>query len=298
MKLLFRKTSLLLLILGLLQSCKAVDLRSDALTSQSISNAEQKGKQLLQEAKQAMGYHKLEATQVYEANALFNWKGIWLTMPMNAFPGNNNNELKLRLATNSFDGQVEYLEGRKKGVIQGVQSWKGYKKETDSDFIKQHEHDRYIWGLATYHYLMEAPMHLPDAEIILYAGTKELDGISYETVYVTWGTEAPNKEYDRFLAYINPETKFIDLLEVTINDFFLPMPKGMQHATARYERKKTSIGAYLPSNVTIQLKGPKKAENKVYSFALSDYKFDSFDRAILYPLQDVKYVGFTKSKEH
>lgn len=289
--------SMIAFLIVSLQACKSVDLRSDELISQSISNAEQKGKQLLQEAKMTMGYHKLEATQVYEANAVFNWKGIWLTMPMNAFPGNNNNELKLRLATNSFDGQVEYLEGRKEGVIQGVQSWEGYKKEIKSDFIKQHEHDRYIWGLATYHYLLEAPMHLPDAEIIRYAGTKELDGINYETVYVTWGTEAPNKEYDRFLAYINPETKFIDLLEVTINDFFLPMPKGMQHATARYERKKTSIGTYLPSNVTIQLKGPKKAENKVYSFALSNYQFDAFDKSILYPLQDVEYVGFTKSKE-
>ncbi|QCW99436.1 hypothetical protein FGM00_04675 [Aggregatimonas sangjinii] len=281
----------------LLGSCKAVDLRTDALKTNNITNAEQKGKDLLIKAKNAMGYDKLSETKVYEANTKFNWNGTWLLMPMNAFPGNNNKELQLRLVTNSFDGQVEYKEGRKEGVIQGVQSWEGYKKEVGSGFLKRHEHDRYIWGLATYHYLLEAPMHLPDAEIIRYAGTKEIDGKSYETVYVTWGTEEPNKQYDRFLVYINPSTKHIDLLEVTINDFFISMPKGLQHATARYERKKTSIGAYLPSNVQIQLKGPKKLDNKVYSFALSNYQFDSFDRELLYPLEEVEQIGFNKIKE-
>ncbi|XLS30280.1 hypothetical protein ACJD0Z_05480 [Flavobacteriaceae bacterium M23B6Z8] len=213
---------------------------------------------------------------------------------MNAFPGNNNKPIQLRFATNSFDGQLEYLEGRKKGTIQGLQSWEGYKQETDSDFFKRHEHDRYLWGLATYHYLLEAPMHLPDAEIIRYAGKKLLDDINYDLVYVTWGSEAPNKEYDRFLAYIHPDTKFIDLLEVTINDFFLAMPKGMQHATARYDREKTSIGAYLPSEVTIQLKSPKKPNSKVYSFVLEDYQFDSFDKDLLYPIEGIPFYGFSK----
>ncbi len=292
------KLSICILTTVLIQSCRSVDLRTDALKEDSISNSEQIGKQLLIEAKMAMGYDQLSKTEVYEATAKFNWKGPWLIMPMNAFPGNNNKELQLRLATNSFDGQVEYKEGRKKNTIQGVQSWKGYKTEVQSNFIKRHEHDRYIWGLATYHYLLEAPMHLPDAEIIRYAGKKDLEGKTYDTVYVTWGSEEPNKQYDRFLVYINSSTRHIDLLEVTINDFFLPMPKGMQHATARYERIETSIGAYLPGKVQIQLKGPKKLDNKVYSFALSDYKFDSFDMSRLYPLKDVEYVGFSKSIEH
>ena len=288
--------SIIVSILISILACKSVDLRSEDLKSQNITNAEQKGKSLLEEAKLAMGYDKLAQSNVYETNAVFNWKGIWLLMPMNAFPGNNNKELKLKFATNSFDGQVEYLEGRKKGVIQGMQSWQGYKKEKGSDFLKQHEHDRYLWGLATYHYLLEAPMHLPDAEIIRYSGTKLFNGISYETVYITWGSEEPNKEYDRFLAYIHPETKFIDLLEVTINDFFLPMPKGMQHATVRYEREKTAIGAYLPHHLVIKLKSPKNTNHKVYSFTLENYQFDTFDKQELYPIDNLTYYGFSKKE--
>ncbi|WP_298900852.1 hypothetical protein [uncultured Psychroserpens sp.] len=290
----YQRAFALLLLIVFLQSCKTVDLRSEALKSQSIENAETKGRDLLSEAKLAMGYDKLEHTQVYQVNAKFNWKGIWLLMPMNTFPGNNNKELLLKLATNSFDGQLTYLEGRKKGTIQGVQSWTGYKAETNSDYLKRHECGRYIWGLATYHYLMEAPMHLPKAEIVKYAGQKEIDNINYDTVYVTWGSEAPNKTYDRLLVYVNPETKFIDLLEVTINDFFLPMPKGLQHATARYERTKTTIGTYLPSHITIQLKSPKDPKNKVYSVGFDNYEFDSFEKEKLYPIQGLSYYGLSK----
>jgi len=289
------KYSLSLVLICLMASCKSVDLRSDSLKSQTIANPEKRGKALLLEAKTAMGYDKLANTSVYEASVKFNWNRGWLLMPMNSFPGNNNKEMQLRLATNSFDGQVEYKDGRKKNDIRGVQSWKGYKAEAGDSELKRKKPNRYTWGLATYHYLLEAPMHLPDAEIIRYAGPKELEGVTYETVYITWGSEAPNKDYDRFLAYINPETKHIDLLEVTISDFFLPMPKGLQHATARYERTKTSIGTFLPSNVQIQLKGPKKADNKVYSFSLTNYKFDSFDKSLLYPMKEVEYIGFKKA---
>ncbi len=289
------KSVIIVVLAGLLFSCKAVDLRTDALLNNSIENSEGQGRALLNESKKAMGYDLLERTEVYETKAVFDWNPVWLTMPMNAFPGNNKKELGLRLATNSFDGQIEYFEGRKKGTIQGVQSWEGYKTSTKGDKLKRHEHDRYIWGLATYHYLLEAPMHLPDAEIVRYGGIKPLDGVDYDVVFVSWGSEAPNKSYDRMLAYINPKTKFIDLLEVTINDFFITMPKGLQHATARYKREKTSIGAYLPSKVVIQFKSPKAPDGSgVYNFSLSDYQFDSFDKKKLYPIPGLKQYGFAK----
>ena len=286
---------LFILSLGaFLFSCKAIDLRTDALLNNTIANSEEQGRALLEASKKAMGYDLLEQTKVYETKAVFHWNPIWLTMPMNAFPGNNNKEVRLRLATNSFDGQVEYLEGRKKGSIQGVQSWEGYKTTAKDETFKRHEHDRYIWGLATYHYLLEAPMHLPNAEIVHYAGKKQLDGLNYDVVFITWGSEAPNDSYDRMLAYINPQTKFIDLLEVTINDFFISMPKGLQHATARYQREKTSIGTYLPSKVTIQFKAPKKPDSAVYEFALSEYRFDSFEQEKLYPIDGLRKYGFSK----
>ncbi len=280
-------------LLFVLQSCKSVDLRSEYLLERP-NQAESTGRELLQASMEKMGYDKLAETQVYEVTAQFKWKGVWLTMPMNAFPGNNKKDLQFRFATNTFDGQLEYLEGRKKGVIQGMQSWQGYKTKAGSDVIKEHEHDRYLWGLATYHYILESPKRMLDATIIRYAGEKELDGNAYDLVYATWGSEAPNNDYDRWLIYINKETGFIDLTEVTINDFFITMPKGMQHGTVRFEREKTSLGAYLPSKVQIQLLGPKKEENYVYYFTLKEYKFDTFDKQLLYPIAGLPEYGNSK----
>ncbi|MEM8765558.1 MAG: hypothetical protein AAGD88_17215 [Bacteroidota bacterium] len=281
----------------LLTSCSAVDLRPDQLRSGNISNAEQRGREFLTECKLAMGYDKLENMDVYETTTTYIWNPGWLLMPMNPFPGNNGKDVQLRFATNSFDGQIEYLEGRKKGDIVGLQSWKGYKIKKDKNNLKLHEHDRYLWGLATFHYLVEAPVHLPQAEIVRFAGQKEFNGINYDLVYVTWGSEEPNKDYDRFLVYVNPKTKFIDLIEATINDYFLPMPKGMQHATVQYDRSETSIGAHLPTRSVIQLKSPKKRKRYVYYYEMRDYRFDSFDRDELYPIDDVPYFGLSKTTE-
>ncbi|MFD2563774.1 hypothetical protein [Aquimarina rubra] len=292
----FIKLLVLPTLLLIIQSCGSVDLRSDYLLS-NPNQTDIKGRELLETSMKKMGYDKFSKTDVYEVTAQFNWKKGWLIMPMNAFPGNNKNDLQFRFATNTFDGQLEYLEGRKKGVIQGLQSWQGYKIKNENDELKQHKHDRYIWGLATYHYILEAPFRMLDATIIRYAGEREFENQQYDLVYATWGSEEPNNQYDRWLIYINKETGFIDLTEVTINDFFIKMPKGLQHGTVRFDLKKTNIGTYLPNKISIQLLSPKKEDSYVYYFTLSDYKFDGFNKDILYPIGGLPMYGNSKPYE-
>lgn len=290
-----RNFGITLIAAALLSSCAAVDLRTD-LIKNSPNDSETKGRELLTDAVQKMGYDKLSETQTYSVTANFDWASFWRLMPMNTFPGNHNNDLEFKFATNSFDGQMTYLEGRKEGLTQGLQSWQGYKIKRNTGALKQHEHDRYIWGLATYHYLLEAPYRiLTECDVIRYGGQKVINGKTYETVYTTWQTEEPNKEFDRWLLYIDPDTGFIDLMEITINDFFIAMPKGLQHATVWVDRAPTSIGAQLPTNVTIQLMSPKSPDKKVYSFALRDYKFDNFDKQELYPIEGLPYYGTSKN---
>lgn len=288
----------LLLLLSFFYSCKTVDLRSNYLIERSLEqDLTQKGVTLLTRSYEAMGYDKLALTKTYEAKAKFQWRKALLLMPMNSLPGNNENEIQFRFATNTFDGQVEYLEGRKEKKIFGLQSWQGYYAKNESNTPVECNSKRYSWGLSTYHYLVEAPMRLLNAEIIRYAGEKELHGKSYDLVFVTWGSEAPNKEYDQWLLYMNKETQFIDLAEITISDFFVPTPKGLQHGTVIYEdRVNTSIGAHLPSEVIIQIGKPKDSKKRAYRFELNDYKFDSFDIELLYPLEGLQIYGDSKPK--
>jgi len=241
-----------------------------------------------------MGYDKLLTTETYQVSAKFDWKDIYLTMPMNALPGNNNKDVEFRFATNTFDGQIAYKEGRKENQVYGLQSWTGYKRKDADAVVEEKDSKRYAWGLATYHYLLEAPMRLRGAEIIKYAGEKEVDGQMYDLIFITWGSEKPNKEFDQWLMYVNRETKFVDLAEVTISDFFLPMPKGLQHGTARYKREKSAVGAYLPSEVKVQIGGPKNEKKRAYAFTLDNYQFDTFDKELLYPIEGLEEYGDSK----
>ena len=277
-----------------LSSCKTVDIRTEYALNHTAASEYTKGKQLLTTAYEKMGYDQLENVATYQTNALFKWKMPWTMMPMNALPGNKGKELEFRFATNTFDGKVKFLEGRKKGKTYGIQSWQTYRINRDNR-LDQIKGTKYNWGLATYHYVIEAPMRLLNAEIIRYAGEKSFDGKIYDLVYATWGKDEPHSEHDQWLVYINRQTGFIDLTELTINDFFLPMPKGLKGATVQYEREQTEIGAYLPSFVTIQLGKPKKKKKYVYNFKLYNYQFDGFEESELYPIPGLEKVGDAKT---
>ncbi|MEO0734920.1 MAG: hypothetical protein AAFZ52_18935, partial [Bacteroidota bacterium] len=188
---------------------------------------------------------------------------------------------------------VTFLEGRKTGKTYGLQSWQGYLTGKDGT-TKTKNSARYDWGLPTYHYVIEGPMRLRGADIVRYAGETEFEGQAYDLVYATWGEDAPHKEHDQWLVYINRNTKMVDLTELTINDFFLPMPKGMKGATVRYDRAAADNGSYLPTVAYIQLGKPKAKKKHVYKFELWDYTFNAFPLADLYPLPGLEPVGDAK----
>lgn len=293
----FSSKFLLILLLGFgISSCKIADLRTDELVRQEVTNPSEKGRELMQMTYEKMGYDKLHNATVYEMTSNFDWATVWSMMPMNSLPGSKNKDIRFRFAVNSFDGQVEYLEGGKKGKIYGLQSWEAYQQDDTSSVAEALGSKRFPWGLATYHYLTEAPMRLLNADIIQYAGETTFNGKQYDQVFITWGDGTQKKEYDQWLVYINKATGFIDLTELTITDFFLPMPNGMKNATVQFPKRiKTSIGAYLPATTVIQLGHPKeKLEKDVYTFTFSDYRFDAFDKAVLYPLSGLPIFGDSK----
>ena len=290
----------LFFLLPLLTGCSVANLRTDAMAGQSDQALEERGRALLDESVRAMGLDKLMATKTYSMTTNFDWSTGWSMMPMNALPGNKNKDLRFRFATNSFDGQLEWLEGPRTGEIRGVQSFVAYEREAAEAPATEIGSNRYPWGLTAYHYIMESPARiLQSAPIIRYAGQREFDGVNYDLVYATWGNGDQRKDYDQYLLYINPTTHFVDLSEITITDFFLPMPNGMKNATVRYpERVLTSIGAYLPTVNVIQFGKPKEKITKdVYTFTYRDFAFDNFDAEALYPLEGLERYGDSKPAE-
>jgi len=281
------------LTIFLISSCSVKDLRTPYAKDASVERSEKKGRDLLEKSYLAMGYDKLEKISTYEAKSYFDWKFPWSWMPMNALPGNKGNTILFKFSVGTFDGSIEYLEGRKSGNVYGLQSWQSYEIKDDQS-LKEIKGKRRKWGLATYHYVAEAPLRIRNAEIVKYAGEKEFEGKMYDLVFATWGEEKPHSEHDQFLIYINQETGMTDLMEITINDFFLPMPNNMKDGTIRIDRSKTSIGTYMPEMIYIQLGGPKKKSKHVYKYSMYDYKFDTYELNDLYPIKTLEKVGDTK----
>jgi hypothetical protein len=295
MQILFR-TFLVLLASTFLTTCSIANLQPDTLANSNVPDADTKGRELLQMTYDKMGYANLKDVEVYEMTARFDWSPVWSAMPMNALPGNKGKDVQFRFAPNTFDGHVEYLEGPKAGHIYGIQSWESYQRENHEAPVEKLSSNRYPWALTAYHYILEGPMRLLGADIIRHAGEKAFNGKNYDLVFVTWGDGSQKKEYDQYLLYIDQQTGFTDLAEITITDFFLPMPNGMKNATVQYpDRIKTSIGAWLPTRNIIQLGQPKdKLDKDVYTFTYRDYQFDSFDKKSIYPMEGLKMYGDSK----
>ncbi|MEM8527882.1 MAG: hypothetical protein AAGG68_24790 [Bacteroidota bacterium] len=280
----------LLLVLGA-NACKVADIRTSNLKQQESTS--EKGRNVLEASIKAMGYDHLNNYKTYSAKSVFEWKPFWSMMPMNALPGNKNKEIEFHFSTNSFDGRVNYFKGRKKGDYHGIQSWQTY-QSVDGKPLKFQKDKRRSWGLASYHYMIEAPNRLLNAPIIKYGGTTNMYGKAYDLVFATWGTVEANKKYDQWLLYINKETKFIDLAQLTIRDFFLPFPPNLSHGTVQYLSRKEVNEVHLPTEVAIQMFAPKKQEKYAYKFKLYDYKFDSLHIDELYPNPKLERLGDSK----
>ena len=52
-----------------------------------------------------------------------------------------------------------------------------------------------------------------------HAGERELGGKRYELVYLTWGSVAPTKQVDQYVAWIDQETGRLGILQYTVRDF-------------------------------------------------------------------------------
>ena len=281
---------MLFVVLGL-GSCALADIRITTLKKEGSTN--EKGRNLLEESVKAMGYDKLQNFESYSAKSVFKWKPFWSMMPMNSLPGNKNKEIEFHFSTNSFDGRVDYLEGRKKGDYHGIQSWQSY-QSVNGKPLKFKKDKRRSWGLASYHYMIEAPSRLLNAPIIKYAGTKTMYGKEYDLVFASWGSEKANKKHDQWLLYINKETKFIDLSQLTIRDFFLPFPPNMSHGTVQYLSRTNVNGIHLPIEISIQMFKPKKQKKYAYKFKLYDYKFDKMNQNNIYPNPKIEKLGDSK----
>lgn len=286
-------TVLLVLTLFVLASifCLA-DLRTADIKNNSQSDDQvQFAQNLLKEAIEKQGLDKINQFSSYQLIGTDDWKGF---MGKKATPWDwNKDKIAFRFSVSDFDGQVEVLEGDKKGFVAGIQSWDYYEKQSGSYQTNVEDHGGKIFALAAYHYFIELGNRLAKAPFIRYAGKDQLKGQIMEKVFVSWGNDN-TKDYDHYLVWIGQESGLIEATTFTTRDNPKPAPAFM-YGSMRFDDFRTVDGILVPFLQTAQIMNPKDDLNDyIHQLKIEEFAWDHFPVSEIRPFSEISPLGDDK----
>ncbi len=255
---------IVLLATGFILFNRPVDLRPTAIKNGISSEQFQRGKTLLREMQNVYGGKKTwlaKETGSYEQIA--EWYGNlylsgWDTLPqrfqMISILGTDNSEMTL-------------LNGLNSGQKWGVEEWKSY--FIDAQGVKAFKpNQQYQHKLIYKNYWFQFPFRIDEAPIIAHAGESTVDGKTYDLLYVTWGSESPNAQYDQYVLYLNQETKHIEWLNFTVREKL----KSVK-LTAHFTDIKNIDGIFCPFSQYLFIGTP---ENRIKKLHENHYQWIRF----------------------
>jgi hypothetical protein len=182
------------------------------------------------------------------------------------WPGNPQ-RFRARRLLGTFTSSVELLDGPRAGEVWGIQSWRPYRRARPGAPATFIDADPAIeFYLPTLHYFDELPLRLLGAEIVADAGPAELDGRTFDRVFVTWGSALPHAEHDQYLLWIDPRTSLLALATYTVRDgasmssaAMRPLVRAMGVGSIYFDDYRAIEGATLPFRQTVVIGPPKQA---------------------------------------
>jgi hypothetical protein len=241
-----RHFSLLASVLCLitLWGCGAVDLRSDSLAAQGLSEPQrQRGRQLLERMTQAHGglerFKRHGSAQVVLRDTWPNPLVSSLTSPW----ARGSQRLRQSMILGEETSQVELLDGPRAGWHLGIQRWATYRISPWDVCAFEDDPELRFW-LPTLQYFMEAPWRLREATVVSWMGERQIQGRAYDLVFLSWGTDAPQALVDQYVAWVDRETGRLRWLQYTVRDFG-PMIAG----TMSYEVYERVQGMLWPKKM-------------------------------------------------
>lgn len=270
---------LLIIVSTMVQGCM-YDLRTKSIKKEGISvdNIE-KGKALLEKAWRKQGYDKLKDFEVYAFHGTDTWRGM--LGKMGGIWPDAKTELDFKYQIGSFNGQVTFADGERKGDAVGLQNWHYYEiSQGDTIFkgLKEKSAESMVFGISAFQYFGEMIDRIKNAPIISYAGEGEMRGKHYDLVFCTWGNEAPHIEHDQYLAWINKETGLLDFTQYTIRDSYLRPPGyKMLGGGIEFTDFRMVNGIMIPhEHIVYAVKLNKNQKRNLHRLIISDFKFNDF----------------------
>ncbi|MEL6851455.1 MAG: hypothetical protein AAFP92_23240, partial [Bacteroidota bacterium] len=218
----------------LLQGCMA-DMRTPNIKKQGISQQEeQKGRALIEAAWTKHGFSNLKHHQTYGFTGDDIWKGMMGKMGK-PWP-EAESQIGFKYAVGSFDSQATFLNGQRKGLKAGLQSWNYYEQEPGKALAFVETDERIAFGLSAFHYFFELLDRMKSLPIVAYAGEKAFDGKKFDMVFATWEKAEPHMAHDQYVLWINQATGLLEYAVYSLRDNYLKMPGGKSfYGSIHYE---------------------------------------------------------------
>ena len=282
------KSFLMITLLGIITlgmfSCKAVDIRT-----QEVKTAfdQQRGKKVLLQMSEAHALNEWSKVQTYSFDMKDEFYGIMGKLG-NPFP-RNTADFEFQAIPYTFTSKAKFQDEKWGNKIWGIQSWKTYSGIAGQPvkFHKKNDKNIEFW-LPTYQYFIELPLRIFEADVISYAGERELDGKNYDLVFASWKTDDPQKDIDQYILWIEKESHLLRFIQYTVRD-----QSPLIQATLQYKTYSKENGIVLiPTEMDVNLSGPN--ENKIlHRMTVENIELNSVDKATLLINPDLG----TKGKE-
>lgn len=159
-------------------------------------------------------------------------------------PWQEGERLRFTFANGSDNSRLDFLSGPRQGQSWGIQQWQTYVTSGGQRTFRANK-DIKFW-LPTIEYFVEMAFRIRDAEIVAYAGARTLSDKIYDLVYLTWGSPAPQRHTDQYVAWIRRSDGILEFVEYTVRDV-APFITGCVH----YDDLRDIDGILLPFRLTL-----------------------------------------------
>jgi hypothetical protein len=262
------------------------DIRPAGLRPQTAAD-EAAARLELAALREVHGARAWEAHRVMEVVFYDDWPLALTRIPLGPWP-EARQKIRGKLLVRSWTTELELLDGEDKGERWGLQSWKTWRAEPDANAVFEES-----WMVATavagIRYFLELPLPQDTATFVQDAGPADWEGRTHERLYVTWNRPEPQRHFDQYLLWIDPDSRLVDRVDFTIRAL-----SGLAVATARFEDYDEAGGVRLASRIVIDAVLPTGHTLPVHTIEVESRQWDTFDAADIEPDPELPDVGESK----
>lgn len=242
------------------------DIRPDGFDDEAEDGAS--ARERLESLRAAHGADAWEQYTVMDVRFQDDWP-FWLTRALLSPWDVSNQSLRGRMLRRSWTTELTLLDGDDPGERWGLQSWKTWRASSTGDPTFEES-----WVIATMvpglRYFLELPLAQDTATYVGDAGTGTLDGKTHERLYVTWNRSEPQRDYDQYVLWIDPDTGLVARVDFTIRAL-----SGLAVATAAFRDYEDHGGVKLPREIVIDGVLPTGHTLPVHTIRVDDVQWDT-----------------------